>query len=123
VTRIHSYQDLEAWQQAMTLAESCYHVTSAFPRAEMFGLTSQIRRAAVSIPSNIAEGHSRRTRPAYLYHVSLALGSQAEVETQLELSRRLGFLDGNTFRAIDALARPVGRLLYGLHRALAADPA
>ena len=120
--RVRLYQDLEAWQQAMVLAERCYEVTATFPREEQFGLTAQLRRAAVSIPSNIAEGHSRRTRPAYVYHVSLALGSQAEVETQLELSRRLGFLSGTTFREIDQVVHPVGRLLYGLHRALAQEP-
>jgi len=120
--RVRRYQDLEAWQQAMILAERCYKVTASFPREELFGLTSQLRRASVSIPSNVAEGHSRRTRPAYVYHVSLALGSQAEVETQLELSRRLGFLSGAAFREIDQVVRPVGRLLYGLHRALVVEP-
>ena len=119
---VRRYQDLEAWQQAMLLAERCYKVTASFPREELFGLTSQLRRASVSIPSNVAEGHSRRTRPAYVYHVSLALGSQAEVETQLELSRRLGFLSGEAFREIDRVVRPVGRLLYGLHRALVVEP-
>jgi four helix bundle protein len=122
MARVQRYQDLEAWQQAMILAERCYNVTASFPREEIFGLTAQLRKAAVSIPSNVAEGHSRRTRPAYVYHVSIALGSQAEVETQLELSRRLGLLSDSTFHEVDQIVRPVGRLLYGLHRALVQEP-
>lgn len=83
---IKSYRDLEVWQKAMLLAESCYRWTEEFPKREIYGLASQLRRAAVSIASNIAEGNSRRSRQAYLNHLSITLGSQSEVETQVELA-------------------------------------
>src|SRR6266567_5234689 len=92
MTVIRSYRDLEVWQKAMRLAEICYERIAGFPSREMYGLVSQIRRAAVSVPSNIAEGHSRRTLQAYLNHLSIALGSQSELETQIELSCRLKLL-------------------------------
>ena len=76
----------------MDLVEVCYKTTAAFPRAELYGLTSQLRRAAVSIPSNVAEGHGRRTTKAYLNHVSIAIGSHAELATCIELAGRLDFL-------------------------------
>jgi four helix bundle protein len=81
-------------------------------------LTSQVRRAALSIPSNVAEGHGRRTTKAYLNHVSIAIGSQAELETCIEVALRLGFLDRDAGSTLLASAQSVGRLLYGLYRAL-----
>jgi four helix bundle protein len=120
--RIVSYRDLEVWREAMSLAELCYSLTSRFPKSEQFGLTSQIRRASVSVASNIAEGHARRTRPAYLNHLHIAAGSQAELETQIELARRLGLAnEGETAETRDAVAR-VGRLLHGLIRAIEQKP-
>jgi four helix bundle protein len=103
----------------MTLVEMCYELTKTFPPSELFGLTSQLRRAVVSIPTNVAEGHSRRSRQAYAHHISIAIGSQAEVETLLELASRLKLAQGATFDGTVSQARSVGRLLYGLHRALA----
>ncbi len=97
---IKSYRDLEVWRLAMDLSQLCYEKTADFPSRETYGLASQIRRAAVSIPSNIAEGHSRRTRQAYLNHLSIALGSQSEVETQVELARRLQFLSDRPAKEI-----------------------
>jgi four helix bundle protein len=79
--KIQSYRDLEVWREAMKLAEVCYEATAAFPARETYGLASQIRRVAVSVASNIAEGHSRRTLQAYLNHLSIALGSQSDLET------------------------------------------
>lgn len=117
---IQSYKDLEAWQQSLALVEECYRATRSFPVDERFELSAQLRRAAVSIASNIAEGHSRRSTRAYLNHVSIALGSQAELETELEIARRLGFVGGKTSEKLDGIARQVGRLLYGLHRAIQA---
>jgi four helix bundle protein len=116
---IFTYRDLAAWKQGMDLVEDAYKATASFPRSELYGLTSQLRRAAISIPANIAEGHSRRTTKAYLNHVSIAIGSQAELETHLELSRRLGYLAPGDSVRLDAAVSSVGRLLYGLHRALA----
>ena len=115
---IRSYKDLDVWKDAMTLAEICYKRTSGFPPREIYGLASQIRRAVVSIPSNIAEGHSRRTLQAYLNHLSIALGSQGELETQIELSRRLKYLTDSEAREGLDLAERVGRRLHALIRSL-----
>lgn len=115
---IKSYRDLEVWRLAMELAQACYEQTATFPSREIYGLASQIRRPAVSIPSNIAEGHSRRTRQAYLNHLSIALGSQSEVETQIELAQRLRLLSEKSAEEILQLAERVGRMLRALIRAL-----
>ena len=115
---IKSYRDLDVWRQAMKLAELCYKETSGFPSRETYGMASQIRRAAVSIPSNIAEGNSRRTRQAYLNHLSIALGSQSELETQIELSRRLELVSEKSAREILEVAEVVGRMLHSLIRSL-----
>jgi four helix bundle protein len=112
------YRDLEAWQQGMDLVEACYRLTTSFPRAEIYGLTSQIRSAAVSIPSNLAEGHSRRSTGAYVNHVSIALGSHGELETCIEIAVRLGFLPAAGVTGVVAQCDSVGRLLYGLHKSL-----
>lgn len=114
-----TYRDLEAWQLGVDLVEACYKATAAFPKSEMFSMTSQMRRAAVSIPSNVAEGYARRTTKAYMNHVSIAIGSHAEFATCIELSRRLGFLPASEADRIAGLSDSVGRLLYGLYRALA----
>ncbi len=115
---IRSYRDLEVWRRAMKLAELCYEATRHFPRQETYGLVSQVRRAAVSIPSNIAEGHSRRSRQAFLNHLSISLGSQSELETQIELSRRLHLIAEEQARTILQEAEEVGRMLHGLIKRL-----
>ena len=102
----------------MRLAEICYEKTSRFPSRETYGLANQIRRAAVSVPSNIAEGHSRRTLQAYLNHLSIALGSQSELETQVELSFRLNLLSEQSATEILQMAGQVGRTLHALIRSL-----
>ncbi len=115
---IKSFRDLEVWRTAMRLAEICYEKTASFPSRETYGLASQIRRAAVSIPSNIAEGHSRRTLQAYLNHLSIALGSQSELETQIELSCRLKLLSEQSAKEILEVAGQVGRMLHALMSSL-----
>jgi four helix bundle protein len=115
---VKSYRDLDVWQRAMKLAELCYKETNGFPARETYGLASQIRRAAVSIASNIAEGNSRRTRQAYLNQLSIALGSQSELETQVELSRRLALFSEKSAHDILELAEVVGRMLHSLIRSL-----
>ena len=115
---IKSYRDLGVWQKAMELTQKCYASTAEFPQREVYGLASQIRRAAVSIPSNIAEGHSRRSRQAYLNHISIALGSQSELETQIDLSCRLGFISKQSSEEILLMAAEVGRMLHGLAASL-----
>ena len=111
---IRSYRDLEVWRKAMEPAQRCYELTAEFPKREIYGLASQIRRAAVSIASNIAEGHSRRTRQAYLNHLSIALGSQSEVETQIDLSCRLGYISKEAAEVTLLMAGHVGRMLHAL---------
>jgi len=118
MAKIESYKDLTAWQKAMTLAAESYRLTAAFPVEERYGLTAQIRRCAVSIPSNLAEGHNRRSRQAFANHVGIALGSQAELETQLALAVRLEFSSQNAADPVMALTAEVGRLLHGLVRSL-----
>jgi four helix bundle protein len=113
-----TYKDLDAWKQAMNLVEQCYRLSTRFPRDERFSLTSQLRRAVVSIPSNIAEGHCRRKTRVYAHHVSIALGSHGELETLIELASRLGFLVAQDRRGLQARCDSVGRLLSGLHRSL-----
>lgn len=107
------HRKLHVWERAMRLVEQCYGVTRRFPDSELYGLTCQIRRAAVSIPSNIAESHCRRTTRAYLNHVSIALGSHAELETLLELGGRLGFLSSADSTDLLETCDSVGRLLNG----------
>lgn len=111
---IKSYRDLEVWQKAMRLAVICYQSTEGFPKREIYGLASQLRRAAVSIASNVAEGHSRSSRQAYLNHLSIALGSQSEVETQVELASRLNMMPVEIAEETLALAEQVGRMLHAL---------
>lgn len=86
------YKDLEVWQRAIELVATVYHVSSSFPESERFGLTNQIRRASVSIPSNIAEGSARHHARDYTHFLRIADGSAAEVETQLIICRKLGFI-------------------------------
>ena len=115
---MRTYRDLEAWQVGMSLVERCYGVTATFPGDERFGLTAQLRRAAVSIPSNLAEGACRRSPNAFRNHVSIALGSHAELETCLEIAFRLGYLSTEAKNETLELSDSTGRLLNGLHRGL-----
>ena len=102
----------------MDLAEHIYRISAAFPRSELYGLTSQLRRAVVSIPSNVAEGSCRRKTKVYANHVSIALGSHGELETCVELSSRLGFLSAPDRSPLQEHVDSVGRLLSGLFRSL-----
>lgn len=97
-----------------------YKVTKVFPRAEQFGLASHLQRAAVLIPSNIAEGNALRQTKGYLRHIAIACGSLAEVETQLEIAARLGYMDSESTERIVGQATEVGRMLTGLRRSLQA---
>jgi four helix bundle protein len=115
---LQNYRDLEVWQRATTLAEDCYMVTTKFPRAELFGLTSQIRRAAVSIPANIAEGQGRQYTKEFLNHLSIARGSLKELETHLILSNRVGVLDRPHLERLLTLCEEISRMMSGLRKAL-----
>jgi four helix bundle protein len=117
--KVKHYQELTVWQKAMDLVEEVYKASRNFPREEVYGLTSQLRRAAVSIPSNIAEGQGRRTTLDFLRHLSIAYGSLLEVETQVLIASRLGYsAHAECVGAINMTAE-VGRLLNGLMSSLA----
>jgi len=111
---VSTFRDLVAWQEAMQLVEDVYAPSATLPREERFGLATQMKRAVVSIPSNIAEGARRRRRLTFRYHLEVALGSQGEVEVQLEIAHRLGFIDEARFREASERAETVGRLLTRL---------
>jgi four helix bundle protein len=117
---IQSYRDLEVWRKGMDLVLRVYEVTERFPRSEMFGLVSQLRRAATSIPSNIAEGKATGGL-SYPRHLRIAHGSEAELQTQIELALRLKFLDPNEANALLNQASELGRMLVGLRRSLPND--
>jgi four helix bundle protein len=117
---IRSYRDLVVWQRAMELVEVSYRLSRTFPSAERFGLTSQLRRAAVSIPSNIAEGHGRKHLGDYLHHLSMANGSLMEFETQLLIAGRMGYVTLESQQRTLDLSGDIGRMLAGLIRALKA---
>ena len=117
-SEIQSFRDLIAWQKSMELCEQVYAISKHFPPDERFGLTVQIRRASVSIPSNIAEGYGRRSKQDYLRFLNIALGSLCEVETQLILSVKLGFANSDTVGSCLDLVREVDRVLCGLIRAV-----
>ena len=113
-----SYRDLIAWQKAMDLVTRVYEVTEPFPQREMFGLTRQVRDAAISVPSNIAEGKGRQTKKDYVQFLYRARGSALEMQTQLEIARNLSFLPQPTFSGIIDDAYEVGRVLNGLIRSV-----
>jgi four helix bundle protein len=113
-----NYSELIAWQRAMDLVESVYNATKLFPKEELYGLTSQLRRAAVSIPSNIAEGQGRKSLNEFLHFLSIAYGSLREVETQILIVGRLNYLDQPEVNKLIALTSEVGRLINGLSNSL-----
>jgi len=115
-----SFKDLVVWQRSVELALAVYQLTSAFPESERFGLVSQLRRAAVSIPSNIAEGYGRYSKGEYLQFLGHARGSNSEVETQLVIARALGFGSKQTLDSAEGLCNEVGRILGGLLRSVRA---
>jgi four helix bundle protein len=120
VAVIASFRDLVVWQKAISLAERCYSLAATLPRREQFELGSQMRRAAASVPANIAEGHNRRGRQAYANYVGIALGSLAELESHVELAVRIGVLGISEAEPVLAQAAEVNRMLHGLARARSA---
>ena len=116
--KVSHYQELIAWQKAMALVEEVYIATRTFPREEIYGLTSQLRRAAISVPSNIAEGQGRRTTADFLRHLSIAYGSLLELETQVLIAARLNYLSNEKCNVVLKMAAEVGRLLNGLMSSL-----
>jgi four helix bundle protein len=115
---INNFRELRVWQSGMELVEDIYRLTQSFPNHEQFGLTSQLRRCAVSIPSNIAEGHAREHLKEYLYHVSVAQGSLAELQTQVEIAARLSYSPDDQSEQLLKTAESLSRQLYALRNAL-----
>ncbi len=118
-----SFRDLLAWQKAMVLVTEVYRVTDSFPSREMYGLTNQVRRSAVSVPSNIAEGKGRLSKREFVQFLATARGSLCEMQTQLEIARNLGYLEAEIFQHLDAQSREVGRIINGLIKAVRVSPA
>lgn len=116
-----SYKDLVVWQKGISLAKAIYQLTAKFPGEEKFGLTAQMRRAAISIPSNIAEGQARHTTGEFIQFISHAEGSTAELETQAILSIELGFAEAKGTKSVFALLDDIRRMLNGLRRKLSAQ--
>ena len=109
---IKSFQDLRVWQVGMDIATGCYFLTRSFPREEQFGMTSQIRRAASSIPANIAEGYGRQNRNEYLQFLRIAKGSLKELETHLLLSARVGLTSEDAIAPLLTLCNEEGAMLF-----------
>ena len=115
---VRSYKDLVAWQKSKDLVTAFYRASQRFPKEEIFGLVSQIRRSAVSVPSNIAEGHARTSRKEFQYFLSNARGSLAELETQLTIAHQLAYIDETEINQLLDRLGEVGRILNGLLTAL-----
>ena len=119
---LRNYKDLKVWEKSYQLCLGVYQATKGFPKYEIYGLTSQMRRAAVSIPSNIAEGYGRKTTPEYLRFLYIAYGSTCELETQILLSGDLGYLEENNLSKVQENLREVERMLKALIRSLENKP-
>ncbi len=111
-----NYQDLIAWQKSMALVEKVYAETRQFPQEELYGISSQLRRAAVSIPSNIAEGEGRGGKKEFLRYLTFAYGALREVETQILICQRLAFLNHQTTLCLLGVCNEIGKLINGLKR-------
>jgi four helix bundle protein len=117
----NSFRDLDVWREAMLLVEDVYGISRRFPADERYGLTSQLRRAAISIPSNIGEGSRRKRRKVFVNHLDIALGSQAEVDVQSEIALRLKFLQLDEHLRLQTRVDRIGRMLNGLIESLQPD--
>jgi four helix bundle protein len=111
---VQSFRDLSVWQRGLQLSVATYRLTKDFPREEVYGLSSQLRRAAVSIPSNIAEGHGRLSNGEYRQFLGIARGSNFELQTQLEIVRALGFGEPRLINEAESLSHEVGKMIYAL---------
>jgi four helix bundle protein len=114
----NGYKDLEVWQKAIDLVVICYQTTRSFPQYESFGLSSQIQRAAVSIPANIAEGRERQQKKEFVQHISIAYGSLAELETHILIAERVNYIDEKVVAGFFQKTSEVGKMLNGLRRSI-----
>lgn len=115
------YRDLKVWQSAMLLAEEAHRVVAGFPKNEVYGLTSQVQRSSVSIPSNIAEGQGRNSSNEFRHFLGIALGSLAELETQIILAQRFNYITEQQSGKVLQLAGETGKMLKGLQKSLTND--
>lgn len=112
------HEKLDVWNKAIDFVVTVYRATDSFPKDEKFGLTSQIRRAAVSIPANIAEGAARQSNKEFIHFLSNAQGSASELETELLIAHRLGYLGANSYREVRSTLDSIGRMIVGLSQHL-----
>jgi four helix bundle protein len=119
--KVNSFRDLQVWQKSMELTVAIYRLTQGFPREEIYGLTSQLRRCSVSIPNNIAEGHGRSNRREFRQFLRIARGSNCEMQTQLEIARALGFGNVPLLSQAEGLSHEVGKMLFTMLGTLLAD--
>ncbi len=117
---VKSYRDLIVWQKSMNLVVDCYEISKGFPKDEMFGLSSQLKRSAVSIPANIAEGHGRNSLGEYIQFLGIAQGSLRETETHLLIALRLNFANESNVNTVLGLAEEISKMLGALIRGLKA---
>ena len=115
------YRDLKVWRLAMELAEDAYKICAEFPKHEVYGLTSQLQRAAVSIPSNIAEGQARNSNKEFNHFLGIARGSLAELETQIMLAQRLNYLTEEKLNPALDKAEEIGKMLKGLQKTISTN--
>jgi four helix bundle protein len=118
MAEVSHFRDLLVWQRGMDIMETVYRMTGEFPKSELYGLTGQVRRAAVSVPCNIAEGHARASTKEYLNHISIAQGSVAEVQTQLEIACRLGYISSAELKPVLEQTAILSKQLHALRDAL-----
>lgn len=117
---VQSFRDLKVWRMGMDLACKVYELTNAFPKMEMYGLSSQMQRAAVSVPSNIAEGHARGSSREFLHFLAISLGSLAELETQMLIAARLGYMKTEATELLLPEIHEIGKMLRGVQKSLKA---
>jgi len=118
VEESRAHKNLDVWKRSIELSKMIYQITSSFPSTEQFGLISQMRRAVVSIPSNLAEGAARSGRKEFLQFINIAQGSLSELDAQVELSKELGFLDQKDYNDILAELKMISKQLFGLAKAI-----
>ena len=115
---IRPHRKLEVWKKSMTLAKEIYSATEAFPKSEVYGLTSQLRRAAVSVPSNLAEGAARRGSREFKQFINIAQGSLSELDTQLDLAHMLGYLEPVIHEKLMSEVTDISKMLFGLSKSV-----
>ncbi|WP_084503106.1 four helix bundle protein [Desulfatirhabdium butyrativorans] len=115
---VKSYRDLDVWQKSMDLVVACYRITDIFPKKEIYGLSSQLQRAAVSLSANIAKGHQRQHSREFLQFLSIASGSLAGLETHLQIAHRLGYIDEKQIEKLFEKTSEIGRTINGLRKSI-----